>query len=139
MKRGVTLVEVMTASMILTVALLVLLSVNSSSSRMTMDSYFEFLAVQIAQEPLEVFRSVGYPQCKNLPKYPISVTTPMTNENGLYPPEVMHFERKIEIEAKPPSYLVSVSVAPKPNSIAQAWLRKGKGVVTMRAFIPAVR
>ncbi|MBF0501078.1 MAG: hypothetical protein HQM09_13145 [Candidatus Riflebacteria bacterium] len=139
-RRAVTLVEILIASFILAGALLALLTVNSSSNRMTMDSYFEFLAMQIAQEPIEVFRAVGYPECMSIPKYPVAVTEPILNQLGLYPVESSMFERTISVDiSKLPLCLVTVTVTPRSNSRAQAWLRRGKVNFSMKAVIPYVQ
>lgn len=136
-RRGMTLIEVMVASIVLVLALLGLFMVNSSSSRMTMDSYFEFLTVQLAQEPLEVFRSVGYPACMSLARYPIGSPHPITNESGVYPVEATMFERKITVDtSRPPLCAVTVSVYPKINSMASAWFKKRKNTAVMKALIP---
>lgn len=141
-RRAVTLVEILTASVVLAVALLTLLMVNSSSNRMTMDSYFEFLALQIVQEPIEVFRAVGYPACMNLSQYPIDTPGPVLNDRGLYPVEATMFDRTISLDTgKLPLCLVTVTVSPRSNSQAKMWTsnKRRQGSVTIKAIIPYVR
>lgn len=140
MKRGLTLVEILIASVVLSLALLSLFSINSSSNQLTLDSYYELLAVQIAQEPLEVFKAVGYPECLKLPKYPIGQTGPMSTENGRYPAETSMFERTISIDpSTDPLYVVTVSVTPLPNTKAQIWMRKGKNCIVLKGIIPVYK
>lgn len=140
MKRGLTLIEVLIASVVLSLALLSLFLINSSSNRMTLDSYYELLAVQIAQEPLEVFKVVGFPECMQLPKYPIGTPEPMTTENGRYPVEAAMFERTIRVDLlTEPLYVVTVSVTPLPDTKAQTWMRKGKSCIVLKGIIPVYK
>ncbi len=140
MKRGLTLVEIMTASVILSIGLLSLFVVNSSSHRMTMDSYFELLALQIAQEPLEVFKVIGHPACMNQPNYPIGKTVAITTENGRYPVEACMFERTITIDhSTAPLYVATVSVTPLPNTKARLWMRTVKSCIVLKGIIPVYK
>lgn len=139
-RSGVSLIEIMTAAVILTVAVLALFTVNSSSNRMTMDAYFEFLALQIAQEPLEVFRAVGYPECMNLTQYPVGTSMPIKSDTGLYPLEATMFERKITVDkGLNPLALVTVTVSPRENTMAAAWLKRGKNSVIVKTLLPNPR
>ena len=140
MQRGVSLIEILIASLVLSLALLSLFVVNSSSSQMTLDSYYEFQAVQIAQEPIEVFRAVGYPACTKLPSYPIGKSEPLSGNNGCYPVEASMFDRTIALDTSgPPPYVVTVSVAPRANTLARNWMRKKRGSIVMKGVIPVVR
>lgn len=141
-KSGLTLVEILIAGMVLSVAMLVLFVVNSSSQKMTLDSYYEFLALQIAQEPIEVFRTVGFPACEGLTAdYPLDSPTPVSDGGrGLYPLEAAMFERTITIDkSNAPIYLVTVEVSPREKTKARTWMRKAKTAVTLKGIIPIVK
>ncbi len=132
--------EILVASVVLAVALLTLFTVNSSSNQMTLDSYFELMAVQLAQEPIEVFKAVGYPDCNKLVKYPVGQPHSITSENGYYPVEASMFERTIQIDSsKEPLVTISVSVSPKPDSQARNWMRRGKEFIVMKSLIPVYK
>lgn len=138
-RRGFTLIEILIVAVLLAVGLLPLLMVNRSSNKLTLDAYYEFLAVQLAQEPIEVFRSVGYPECENLANYRIGSIEPVSNQDGRYPVEVEMFERQITLTRQDPLCLVTVRVFPKADSSARAWMRQGKEAVIMRGVVPYVR
>lgn len=138
--RGLTLLEILVAAVVLALSLLPLLGINTSSNQMTLDSYFEFLAVQIAQEPIEVFRSVGYPECTNLPGFPIGKAVPVGTNNGVYPVEATMFDRLIVLDpAKLPLCTITVFVYPKTSTAAKGWMRKGRSAIQVQGLVPYVR
>jgi Tfp pilus assembly protein PilV len=137
-RHGITLIEILVAGVVMSVAMLVLFVVNSSSQRMTMDSYYEFLTMQIAQEPIEVFRAVGYPECKNLPAYPIDESSPISGSSGIYPLEATMFDRHITLKEIPPLCMVTVTVSPRARTHAESWMSKSNSV-TVKGIIPIVQ
>jgi hypothetical protein len=140
MKRGLTLVEVIVGLFVLTVAILPLILINSTSNQMTLDSYYQLQALQLAMEPIEVFRAVGYPQCTALPHFPLDYTEDLSSRVGVLPPEVGMFERTITMDTSgPPPYIVTVVVAPRSNSIARYWMRRKNGTVVMKGAVPFVK
>ena len=58
--RGFSLIELLLAMIFLSLVMLSIMWLNSSSSRSSMDAYYEFMAIQLALEPIEVFRTFGY-------------------------------------------------------------------------------
>ena len=138
-KRGFTLVEILIAAAVLAIGVLPLLLVNRSSNKLTMDAYYEFLATQLANEPIEVFRAVGYPTCATLPGYPVGRVETIDNLDGRYPPEATMFEREITLDPSPaPLCHVTVRVFPRAGSGAHAWIRQGKEAIIIRGVIPVV-
>ena len=138
--RGFSLLEVLIAAAILMLGLLPLLTVNRSSNRATLDAYYEFLAVQLAQEPIEVFRSVGYPECLQLQKYPVNTVTAISDQDDRYPAEAAMFEREITLDvSRLPLCQITVKVFPRAGSGARTWMRPGKEAVIVKGVIPVVR
>lgn len=137
-KAGFSLVEIMLAASIIVIAMGALLMMNRSSNQITMDSYYEFLAVQIAQEPIEIFKATGYPACLNLENYLPDKVVTIENEN--YPDAARQFERVIRLDTSQlPLCLVTVEVYPKTSSGARAWLRSGKNSIVLKGVVPVVR
>ena len=138
-RHGASLLEVLIAGIILVIGLLPLLMLNRSSNQLTLDAYFEFMAVQLAQEPIEVFRSVGYPACTKLAHFPIGVSEGISERDSVYPAEAAMFSRQITLDvSKPPLCLVTVKVFPRLGTGAEAWMRPGKEVIIMKGAIPVV-
>jgi len=138
--KGFTLLEVMIAAVILSIGMLPLMVINRSSADLTLDAYYEFLAVQIAQEPIELFRAVGYPACTQLPEFKIGVIEDVSARNGLYPAEVEMFGRLITLNTSDlPFCTVTVEVFPKPATRGRRWTRKGRPVINITGVIPHVR
>lgn len=137
-RSGFSLVEVMVAGILLSIGFFGLMMVNRSSNQLTLDSYHEFLAIQLAQEPVEVFRSVGYPECTNLLNYKIGSEEVILIDDPRYPPEASRFRREIKLDTSNlPMCLVSVRVT--FDSSAGSWLRPGKEAIVMEGIIPIVR
>lgn len=61
-QRGFSLVEAMLATMILGLLAIYVFTMISESNRGTTNAYYQYLAEQIAREPLEVFRFIGCKQ-----------------------------------------------------------------------------
>jgi hypothetical protein len=139
-RHGSSLLELLMAATILVAGLLPLLLLNRSSNQITLDAYYEFLAVQLAQEPIEVFRSVGYPACTELPRYPLDTVTAISGQDDRYPAEAAMFDRHISLDlSRLPLCLVTVKVSPRAGSPTNAWLRRGKDAVVAKGVVPIVR
>lgn len=109
----------------------------TGASRSSMDSYYEQLALQIAREPVEVFRSFGYERLLKADVNPVAdylvnqwqVMTQFSSESGIdRPEEAGLFERLIELQHidQPPhkGFLVKVSVRPLKTEKAVVYARK---------------
>ena len=139
-RRGFSLIEVLIAGVILVVALLPLLLLNRSSNQLTLDAYYEFLAVQLAQEPIEVFRAVGYPACRSLPNYPVDSYEAIDPNDSRYPAEAGMFDRLISLDlSRPPLCVVTVQVFPRAATGARAWLRRGRDAIVAKGVIAVER
>jgi len=138
-------VEVVIAAVFMAIALLGLLELNSSSNRTFMDAYYEFLACQLAKEPIEVFRAFGYRwlltyQNHELPDYPLNEWKSFAGDKldpSTHPPEVAYFERRIELiqenQQFPPAIKVVVTIRPSNESRIRTWLRRDP--IKMEALI----
>ncbi|MBU1108450.1 MAG: prepilin-type N-terminal cleavage/methylation domain-containing protein [Candidatus Riflebacteria bacterium] len=133
MKRGFTLIEICIGMLLLSLTLLGFLRINSFASHSAMDAYYKFMAQQLANEPIEVFRAMGYERIKNLdkkplPGYPIGTTESIQEEvsGERYPVETSLFSRTIELEKVEEDgvkgFLVKVSVFPSGSNKISAWL-----------------
>ena len=133
----------------LSFVLLGVIWMNSSSNRSSMDAYYEFMATQLALEPLEVFRSFGYDWVKKYPgnalaQYPLhdfeDIKSPLNGSGFQYPAEAGLFQRRITLEELPGGAGIpnairgKVEVIPKGESRAYAWLLK-KDPVRMETLI----
>lgn len=136
-KSGFSLVDVLIASLFLSMVLLGLMWMNSYSSKSSMDAYYEFLAFQIAMEPIEVFRSFGYEWLKQykentLPDFPLDKWVDLAQNQTMAvirrPVECNFFQRLIKLEPVQEGSLnairVQVSVSPKDQSRIKSWLRR---------------
>ena len=133
MKRGFTLVEVCIGILLLSLVLFSFLKINSFANRSTMDAYYEYMGQQLANEPIEVFRALGYKRLKDaekkpIPGYVINATQKIEEEHPgeKYPIEAGLFSRKVELEQIEDDgvkgFLVKVSVFPTEKNKASAWL-----------------
>jgi prepilin-type N-terminal cleavage/methylation domain-containing protein len=139
-RRAFTLTEVVITCVIIAVAFLALLELNSSSNQAYMDAYYEFLAFQLAREPLEVFRAFGYQwlvhysEHELLPNYPVGqwVDLKMIKESlpRYFPQEVGFFKREISLvhldNVTPRAVKVKVVVAPTEGSKIDRWLKRDR-------------
>jgi hypothetical protein len=113
---------------------------NYSSNKRSIDAGYEFLAVQLAQEPLELFRAVGYPECTTLEDFPVGTLEHVSNKNGVYPAEVEMFDRLITLNtSKLPFCSVTVKVYPRSKTRALYWMGSDKPAVIITGVIPYVR
>ncbi|RCK79322.1 MAG: hypothetical protein OZSIB_0193 [Candidatus Ozemobacter sibiricus] len=138
-RGGFTLVEVLISMMILSLVLLGALVMVSRSRVGAMDAWFEFLAVQLALEPIEVFRGFGATWVKDyrahpLPEFPLGVTAIEPRRGALHwPADATLFEREITltpVEEPVPGVLVEVRVRPRGATRAQVWLRREEVVMS---------
>ncbi|NLI79766.1 MAG: hypothetical protein GX442_25390 [Candidatus Riflebacteria bacterium] len=133
-QRGITLVEVLVGLVFLSFVMFSLFTWTSISQRSSMDAAYEFLARQLANEPIEVFQTFGYEWASAYGKthsvdgFPLAAWTPLIPDgrpgNG-YPAEAAGFRRRITLVpvAGPPRAIrIQVEVAPIEASRAQAWL-----------------
>ncbi|MBI3039098.1 prepilin-type N-terminal cleavage/methylation domain-containing protein [bacterium] len=140
MKSGFSLIELMISMVFLSVALLAILTVTSFSTREAMDTYYQFLAVSLAKEPIEVFKSFGYQFLNDYDKHPLknypigpTVITYSDDSPGVYPLEATMFEREIIIgpeseEGKVKARKITVFVRPIPKSRVAAWFSRHNDV-----------
>jgi len=98
-RRAFSLVEILIAMVILSVAMFALLVMNSSSNKGSMDAYYDLQAVQLAKEPLEILSAFGYrwlaDPANELPGYPLNRWTTASGTSR-YPMDANQFERIIE-------------------------------------------
>lgn len=133
---GFSMVELLISMLFLSVTLFSLLTLASSSNRQSMDAQYEFLALALAREPVEVLRSFGYDwlneyQAHPLPKFPLG-TTQVKDEEVLqhapYPADAHGFEREIVLsdvaEGAVKGKKIEVRVRPLLQSRVAAWFRR---------------
>jgi hypothetical protein len=138
-KQGFSLIEALVAMVFLAVAILSLLDLNRLSNKMTMDSYYEFMALQLAREPIEIFRGFGYSRLKSLdtsplPDFPLEETKNLKDlPPKWYPRETGAFHRQISLKheewTRPDgkisrAFRVKVTVGPSHESWVKTWLTR---------------
>lgn len=137
-QRAFSLIEVMVAAFILAVAVLSVMMVSQYSNRGSMDAYYEFMALTLAKEPVEIFRALGYDwlakHAENPhPEYPLGEAE-IAGDGIKRPVEASAFMRKIEMKISPAEKAahLTVTVFPVGQSRAQAWLsRKSVTIETL--------
>ncbi|RCK79453.1 MAG: hypothetical protein OZSIB_0093 [Candidatus Ozemobacter sibiricus] len=145
-RRAFTLIEVLVAMIFLSLALLSLMWMNQASTRGAMDAYYEFLGQSLAQEPLEVYRALGYDWLarnpSGLPDLPIGawqdVSDGPTPDLGR-PAEAGFFSRLIETaritDGTGLSALrLTVTVRPRQLGRVEAWLTRNQITRTALLF-----
>ncbi|MBF0544129.1 MAG: hypothetical protein HQM08_06840 [Candidatus Riflebacteria bacterium] len=132
--RAFSMIEVLIAMVFLATVIIGIGNMNYMSNKSAMDSYYEFLGLQLAQEPIEIFRVFGYKwlstygQSHSLPDYPLDSWQPVSSSvmGGIqYPPEASLFQRKISlkpINGKIKAIRIKVQVAPKEQNRIKIWL-----------------
>ena len=137
-RSAFTLIEMLVGMLFLSLALLGLMTMNSSSNRGTMDAYYEFMALSLAQEPIEIFRGFGYHWLVDLqagriaapPEYPLgwSEIRDQSFAEVSYPSEACLFQRHIELtpleNGGVRAIRVRVRIGPKAQTRAAAWLSR---------------
>ncbi|MEW6708647.1 MAG: prepilin-type N-terminal cleavage/methylation domain-containing protein [Candidatus Riflebacteria bacterium] len=132
--RGMSLIEVMVAVLILSLISSGIFLLITGAGRSSMDSYYEHLALQLAREPLEIFRAFGYERLLVADTQPIAdyqinqwqSILKFSSESGIdRPEETESFERFIELQKQDSSpvkgILVKVTIRPKPSGKASAY------------------
>ncbi|MBF0407800.1 MAG: hypothetical protein HQM10_10625 [Candidatus Riflebacteria bacterium] len=126
--KAFSLFEVLIASTVFTIALLPILWSVNNYNRSAMDAYYEFLALTLAKEPVEVFRALGYDwlvanSTNPHPDFP-SGEKQISADGEKYPVEAGAFKRKIDLKVMPEqkSILVTVTVYPAAQTRVRAWL-----------------
>lgn len=132
-----TLVEIMLAMFMLAIVILGLFTLNQSSSKSSMDAYYQMLAYSLAREPIEIFRGFGFDIVNKIEKKEIAVPAPY-NKIGeyveikfdpkvelQYPNDAEYFQRRIDLEPinNNKGILITVSVARKGATKAELWMR----------------
>ena len=127
LKAAFSLFEVLIASTVFTIALLPLLWSANNYNKSAMDAYYEFLALTLAKEPVEVFRALGYDwiaanQTNPHPDFPAGEKQ-ISSDGDKYPVEAGAFKRKIDLKVSPAekSILVTVTVYPAAQTRVRAW------------------
>lgn len=133
--RGLSFTEVMIAVIFLAVAFLAWFRVSTSANRQSMDAYYEFLATQLAGEPIEVFRSFDFPWLEKFrlgqiefPEYPLEETD-VKDKDPLspiqHPGESGLFRREISMtpvtQGTQKGMRVRVRVFPRGEGKLKAW------------------
>ena len=136
-RAGFSLIETMVAVLMLAIVSSGIFLFISGAGRSSMDSYYEFLALQACREPVEVFRCFGYDRVKKsgetrIADYEIDqwqVMSAYSDSSAIDRPEAIEmFERYIslnEIEySGMKGLLVKVMVRPGANSAADRFVRR---------------
>ncbi len=137
-RRGFTLIEILIAIVFLSIALLAMLWMNQASNKGAMDAYYEFLGFSLAQEPIEVFRGLGFDWAENylndripeLPDYPLDwkEVRDLTFAQAQHPAEAVFFKRHIALEPVEKGGLralrITVTVSPAEKNRVMAWLSR---------------
>lgn len=139
-RKALSLIEILIAMVILSVALFALMIMNSSSNKGSMDAYYDLQAAQLAQEPLEILSAFGYrwlaSPANQLADYPLNRWMEVSDSKR-YSPEAMQFERTIELEpiteGPAKAIRIKVSVRPKEAERAKKWV--SRALLVMQALV----
>ncbi|MBF0407793.1 MAG: prepilin-type N-terminal cleavage/methylation domain-containing protein [Candidatus Riflebacteria bacterium] len=138
-RKAFSLIEVLFAAAIMTIAVLPLLWMTRYSNKSTMDAYYELLAMTLAKEPIQVFRAIGYSDLVlniNNPHPDFPVGEQQIPCDGIKRPvEASAFKRKIQLEvlSAEKAVRVMVSVFPGGQNRVSTWISNDS--VTMEALI----
>ncbi|RCK81623.1 MAG: hypothetical protein OZSIB_0757 [Candidatus Ozemobacter sibiricus] len=139
--QGFSLIELVIAAFFLSCALLGLIWLNSASNRSSMDAYLKMQAVQLALEPIEVFRAFGYEWLTSdarpqLEQFPIGRLAGIVDPpfGGIqHPSECAQFQREITLTPMIVNGLravkVRVRVVPHAQSRARTFLLRNDVVM----------
>ncbi|MBF0409413.1 MAG: hypothetical protein HQM10_18885 [Candidatus Riflebacteria bacterium] len=145
LKAAFSMIEVLVAMVFLATIVVGILNMNYMSGKSSMDAYYEFLSIQLAQEPIEIFRAFGYKWLSKygishtLPAYPLDSWNAISSGSGdgvQYPPESELFQRKISLEnvsGAINAIRIKVQVAPKSLNKVKIWL--SQNIVTMESIV----
>ena len=149
--RGFSLIEILIAIFLLATVLLSLLWMNRYSHISSMDAYYEGIAIGAAQEPLEIFRGMGYEwlelyqkgqadlnKSAALTACPPGVWFNLADAKpGLYPSEASDLKRLITVTPVTSdgikAFQVTVRIAPALQSKIDAWLSRDS--VSLKSFV----
>ena len=144
--RGVSLIEVLVAVLFLGVLTASVSGIISQARRQSMDAYFEFSALQVALEPIEILRSFGYRFLESyeshpLPGYPLGWSDVRNGPTGVQRPvECESFSRQITKElvtdpsgTGPKAIRLTVTVVPQAMSRLAVFLSRKS--VTVEALV----
>lgn len=134
------MLEVLAAMLVMAVAMGIIYSIFSFSSRGTLDSYRETLAYTIAQEGLEWYAGLGYDILryrmqgmqdeihKDLNHF-VSIREINARSTNLapYPSDYLNFERKVEIKQVSSRRLMRITVTVQPSG--SLLLRRGSVIL----------
>ena len=121
------------AMVFLSLILVAALFMVGQSHQGAMDAGFEALAIQMALEPIEVFRGFGARRMADyaahpLPEYPLGVQTVPVVSGAIHRPvDCGLFEREIilrPVSTPFPGVQVEVKVRPRGQTQAQRWFRR---------------
>ncbi|MBF0547683.1 MAG: hypothetical protein HQM08_24805 [Candidatus Riflebacteria bacterium] len=144
-KNGFSMVEILISLLFIALVMVGISNVNIMANKSSMDAYYEFLAVQLAQEPLEIFRAFGYDWLSNyqshaLADYPLDTWNQVLSSKAggiQYPQEAELFQRKVSLKSISTSPVkairIKVQVAPRDMSRAKIWLSQSD--VSMEAIV----
>ncbi|MBF0544762.1 MAG: hypothetical protein HQM08_10030 [Candidatus Riflebacteria bacterium] len=142
-RKALSLLEVLFAGALLTIAILPLLWMTKYSEQSSMDAYYELLAMNLVKEPIEIFRGLGYEWLAANPKsphpdYPIG-DQQIPGDGLKRPVEASSFKRRIDLKIMTAEKIaqVTVTVYPAGQNRVQAWL--SDSATTMEALISAKR
>lgn len=138
-RKAFSLVEVMFAAALLAVAVLPLLWMTRYSNQSSMDAYYELLAMTLAKEPIEIFRSLGYETLASNPKAPhpdFPIGEQQIPGDGIKRPvEASAFKRKIDLEILPAEKVARVVVKVFPSGQNRVWTWMKDNTITMETLI----
>lgn len=138
--QGLTMIEILIAMLFMGLAVGIIYSLFSFSSRGTLDSYRETLAFTLAQEGLEQYASLGYDILRyrmqglqdelhrDLNRFVTIKELNGRRENPTpYPGDYLNFERMVQLKHLPTKRLMRITVTVQPTG--QAFFRRGSVVL----------
>ncbi len=144
-RRALSFLELLLTIALLSLVLLALFSTTTYSNRRSFDAYYEYLALALAKEPIEIFRGFGYHWLAGydrhpLPAYPLAWSPIADADLGLvlHPAEAAGFRRHIALtpvtDGRTRAIRVRVTVAPAAANRVMTWLSRDE--VVLEALIP---
>ena len=135
--RAFTFLELLIAILFLSVALLSLFHTVSFSNRESMDASFEFTAMSLAREPLEVFRGFGYEWLSKYADHPLAQfpegwadIAKIDPDAISYPVDALQFKRWISlspfVDGGTRGIRVKTVVSPVRPGKAFSWLSRSQ-------------
>lgn len=143
-RKAFTLIEIMIAMFMMAIVILGYYALNQTSSKSSMDAYYEMLCFSLAREPIEIFRGMGFESVEKIAKDPSLCPPPYkigeevdlvfnSNPNIPYTPEVENFKRLITLTPiqnkkdsnKIEAFKINVKIIRKGSTKAEVWLSRG--------------